>query len=66
MGNWGQKKAATRRSVVAKGGTLPGGQAKKATEVGGLGDDGQVRDTRGRVIGDFRGRTKKAQNQNGV
>lgn len=65
MGKWGQKRAETRRAV-ANGGTVSGGQARRATQVGGLGDDGLVRDPRGRVTGDFRNRTKKAENQNGV
>ena len=50
MGKWGQKRAETRR-VVANGGTVSGGQARRATQVGGLGDDGLVRDPRGRVTG---------------
>jgi hypothetical protein len=63
---WGSKKAEQRRDAVENGGTLSGRQAKKATKVGGLGSDGKVRDTRGRVTGDFSGRTRKQGNEHGV
>ncbi|MEV6270224.1 hypothetical protein AB0L64_23870 [Kribbella sp. NPDC051936] len=65
MGKWGQKRAETRRAVT-NGGTVSGGQARRATQVGGLGDDGLVRNPRGQVTGDFRNRRKRGQNQNGV
>jgi|GraSoiStandDraft_41_1057321.scaffolds.fasta_scaffold917857_2 hypothetical protein len=63
---WGDKKKQQRRDAVENGGTLSGRQAKKAAQRGGLGDDGKVRDTRGKVIGDFSGRTRKRGNEHGV
>jgi hypothetical protein len=68
MGNkWGKKEQ--RRDAVENGGTLSGRQAKKAAReasAGRLGEDGKVRDTRNRVIGDFSGRTRRAPNEHGV
>ena len=58
---FGKKKAA-RTEAVQSGGTLSGRQAKKAareTDSGRLGDDGKVRDTRGKVIADFSKRTRR-------
>ncbi|TCC41582.1 hypothetical protein [Kribbella speibonae] len=76
MGVFGQKKPTKkeqRREVTQSGGTTRGRrQARKGAQeadAGRLGDDGKVRDTRGQVIGDFSGRTRKAGrevNQNGV
>jgi hypothetical protein len=63
---WGDKKAQQRRDAVENGGTLSGRQAKKAARSGGLGDDGKVRDTKGRVTGDFSRRTPKRGNEHGV
>jgi hypothetical protein len=63
---WGDKKAQQRRDAVENGGTLKGRQAKKATRTGGLGDDGKVRDTKGRVTGDFSGRQRRQGNEHGV
>jgi hypothetical protein len=62
---WG-KKAEQRREAVTNGGTLSGRQAKKATKVGGLGDDNKVRDTRGKVIADYSGRQRRGTNEHGV
>jgi hypothetical protein len=56
---WGKKKAEERNNAVQNGGTLSGRQARKAAQRGGLGDDGKVRDTRGKVIGDFSNRKLK-------
>ena len=56
---WGDKKKAQRQEAVESGGTLSGRQARKAAKRGGLGPDGKVYDTNGRVIGDFSGRKKK-------
>jgi hypothetical protein len=63
---WGKKKAEQRRDAVTNGGTLSGSDARRATQQGGLGDDQRVRDTRGRVTGDFSGRTRKPTNEHGV
>jgi hypothetical protein len=65
---WGSKKAA-RQDAVENGGTLSGRQAKKAAKEAGagrLGEDGKVRDTRGKVIGDFSGRSRRQPNEHGV
>jgi hypothetical protein len=59
MPDFGKKKAQARRDAVENGGTLSGRQARKATQQGGLGDDGKVRNTKGKVIGDFSKRTPK-------
>ena len=61
-----KKRDEARRDAVANGGTLKGRQAKKATRTGGLGDDGKVRDTKGRVTGDFSRRTPRQGNEHGV
>lgn len=69
MPNWGKKGREARADAVQNGGTLSGRQAKKAAREAGagrLGEDGKVRDTRGRVIGDFSNRTRKSPNERGV
>ena len=62
---WGQRRE-QRRAAVEKGGTLKGGQAKKASQRGGLGEDGKVHTPRGKVIGDFSNRTQRQPNEHGV
>ncbi|TDW89026.1 hypothetical protein [Kribbella sp. VKM Ac-2566] len=65
---FGSKKAA-RSDAVANGGKLTGRQARKAAKeavAGRLGEDGKVRDTRGKVIGNFAGRTPRTPNEHGV
>jgi hypothetical protein len=57
------------QAVLDNGGTLPGKKAAKLAKVadsGTLGTDGKVRDTRGKVTGDFSGRTRKRTNEHGV
>ena len=61
---WGKKEQ--RRDAVENGGTLSGRQARKAAQRGGLGDDDKVRNPKGKVIGDFSGRTRKQGNEHGV
>lgn len=66
---YGSRKKAARSDAVTNGGKLTGRQAKKAAKeavAGRLGEDGNVRDTRGRPIGSFAGRTPKTPNQHGV
>jgi len=63
---WGKKKDEQRRDVATNGGTLSGRDARRATQQGGLGDDQRVRDTQGRVTGDFRSRTRRPTNEHGV
>ncbi|TCC20312.1 hypothetical protein [Kribbella speibonae] len=66
---FGSKKKAARSDAVENGGTLSGRQAKKAAKEAGagrLGEDNKVRNTRGKVIGDFSGRTRRAPNEHGV
>ncbi|WP_350281023.1 hypothetical protein [Kribbella sp. HUAS MG21] len=69
MPNWGKKGREARADAVQNGGTLSGRQAKKAAKEAGagrLGEDGKVRDTHNRVIGDFSGRTRRQGNEHGV
>jgi hypothetical protein len=66
---WGDKKKEARRDAIESGGTLSGRQAKKAARehgAGRLGEDGRVRNTKGKVIGDFSNRTRKQGNEHGV
>ena len=49
-----------------EGTTMSSKDAKKLAKRGGLGDDGKVRDTQGRVTGDFSNRTRKQGNEHGV
>ena len=64
---WGDRKKAQRREAVESGGELSGRQARKAARgQGGLGDDGRVRNTKGKVIGDFSNRKPKRGNAHGV
>jgi hypothetical protein len=53
------KKKEERRAAVSEGGTLSGRQARKAAKMGGLGDDGKVRNPQGKVIADFSKRTPR-------
>jgi hypothetical protein len=65
---WGKKKE-ERRDAVQNGGTLSGRQAAKAAReaaAGRLGEDGKVRNTRGKVIADFSNRTPRKPNEHGV
>jgi hypothetical protein len=48
-------------------GWVSGKQAEReAQQRGRLGDDGKVRDTKGRVTGDFSNRTRRQPNEHGV
>ncbi|WP_020391532.1 hypothetical protein [Kribbella catacumbae] len=48
-------------------GWMSGKEAEKlAKQAGRLGDDEKVRDTKGRVTGDFSKRTRKQTNEHGV
>ncbi|WP_433165401.1 hypothetical protein [Kribbella sp. CA-247076] len=47
-------------------GWMSGREAKKLAKRGGLGDDGKVRDTKGRVTGDYSKRTPRQPNEHGV
>jgi hypothetical protein len=67
--SYGSNKKAARSEAVTNGGKLTGRQARKAAKeavAGRLGEDGKVRDTRSRVIGNFADRTRKTPNQHGV
>ena len=69
MAKWGKKGREERADAVRNGGTLSSRQAQKAAREAGagrLGEDGKVRDTRGKVIGDFSDRTKKQRNGHGL
>jgi hypothetical protein len=59
------KKKDAARDAVANGGKTSAKQARKATQAGHLGDDNRVYH-RGKVVGDFSGRRRKGENQNGV
>ncbi|MFI5694198.1 hypothetical protein ACIA58_20285 [Kribbella sp. NPDC051586] len=60
---WGKKVSGSE--AVASGGSTSGKQAEKATQAGHLGDDNRVYH-RGKVVGDFSGRQRRIENQNGV
>jgi len=60
------RKSSGQSKDWTQGTTMSGKEAKKLAKRGGLGDDGKVRDTRGRVTGDFSNRTRKQANENGV
>lgn len=64
-----KKKQEARSAATESGGALSGRQAKKAArerDSGRLGEDGKVRDTKGRVTGDFSNRTRRSTNEHGV
>ncbi|MET9318308.1 hypothetical protein ABZX12_41390 [Kribbella sp. NPDC003505] len=47
-------------------GWMSGKNAEKLAKRGGLGDDGKVRDTQGRVTRDYSKRTPRETNEHGV
>ena len=59
------KKKAEARDAVANGGQTSGKRARKETQKGQLGDDDRVYH-RGKVTGDFSGRTRRKPNEHGV